>query len=727
MWLRALAWAAAALFVLVIIAAESRAVWVLALLMGAVVLWKIAHNMAVRITVRRLLAVLAVLLGLVVALVVAPQKNPLARLPVSLGERVTGHILDIDQLRRETRLRILVVSLAELFPRSPVLGSGIGSFQWVYPEAQGQYFQAHPDSRLGTTTKRTDLAHNDYLQVLVETGFTGLVLLLGCLAAAAADVRRGYLRLSSRYDRAACGALAAPAVAVALHATVDFPMHVASIAVLAVFSLQLARGLEPGGEPGYGDDEISDDDFLIALQPNASRQERRALAAGFVITALIFAWTPWAWQALVGRELVSNAYYNSGRDWLERFYTSRGQAIQQKFALLDRAQRTFRQAVVSNVFNGEAYEGQATARVNRAAQALQYLTSHPDDAGTTLGVALRSMIQRDSSAAVSIIYNQLSSGGLRYHFTWYLLGRAWRMQWELERDEMKPEDSQAYGQAVAALRKAVAYNPADAAALRELADLLSQGSATREEGVKLLGRLFKIDPYSARSLIIDPALEFAAEGETTTALAMLEQVFEDYAGEPMVLAARAWLAFYTAVWPPAALDDVSQKVEYLHWRRDHLSPARDAVAALPDDDDYGDEKRRLEMLYAAAGGELKQANAFAKKMLADDPDNIEARVIFNWTNQELFGGGMPAMDSVEYFQTSAVFAVYFMTKREQGLVWAGQVYARGGKLTLAQARRLAAFCVANEFWDVLRRTLPVVLEDYPGDERLQEVARQAGV
>src|SRR5690606_13580560 len=123
----------------------------------------------------------------------------------------------------------------------------------------------------------------------------------------------------------------------------------------------------------------------------------------------------------------------------EKFYDDAGENTGLDFMRLDRARRAFREAVVTNVFNGEAYEGQATAYVNRAALGLQEILAEPEESTRTL--AMRTMVERDSMAAIAVLNNQVASGGLRYHFTWYLLGRAWRMQWELEKEQVAPKDS----------------------------------------------------------------------------------------------------------------------------------------------------------------------------------------------------------------------------------------------------------------------------------------------
>lgn len=726
-WGRGAAWLLVALFVVVIVAAESRAIWVLA---GGILLflpWKMGRALGRRTPWKGIAAAAGVIAAVVLALSVAPSTNPLARLPVSLQERVTGHILNADQLRRETRLRILVVSAAELIPAAPLTGSGFGSFAWVYPKAQGEYFLTHPESRLGTTTKRTDLAHNDYLQILVETGIVGLALVLAAAGFLLRRVWRVRARLGDPREQALWWALTLPALCVMAHATVDFPFHVAPIAVLTLFSLILTLKID---DHSPSMDEAGRPDMLplAGAASTAFRwTPRRATAVGFAACVVLFSWMPWFWSVAAGKVLVSDIYFNAGRTYLADFYQSKGQTLQRKFTLLERARQQFRQAVVTNVFNGEAYEGQATAYVNRAALAMQAVQQHGDAMPTTKTLSLKLMAERDSRAAESVINNQLASGGLRYHFTYYLMGRACRVLWELEKGEVAPDDSEAYTSAVLALKTAVEFNPADAVALREYADVLAENPNTSAAALQVLTQLFKIDPHSARELLVLPAVEMAAEGELATAKAMLDPVMARYPQEPAVLWGQAWLAYFEAVWPPEALDEVSRADEYQAWRRDHLKGARPALEALPETEPYGSDKRRLTMLFAAAEGDLPAAHAAAKSRLAALPEDGEALAVYNWTQQKLYGGGMVSSTNTNYLRASAELAAAFMDPREQSLLWTVQVYAHGDRLTLGQARRVARLCVANGWWEALRKGLPGILKDYPGDPVLREIAGRAGV
>ena len=105
------------------------------------------------------------------------------------------------------------------------LGSGLGSYAWVFPR-----FQAPEVGRYWL-----DLAHNDYLQLLMETGLLGLAAMMLALALvgrrALQLARAGRGRWSSA-DRlaVACGL---GLLATLLHAWVDYPFRIPANAMLA--------------------------------------------------------------------------------------------------------------------------------------------------------------------------------------------------------------------------------------------------------------------------------------------------------------------------------------------------------------------------------------------------------------------------------------------------------------------------------------------------------------
>ncbi|UCF67150.1 MAG: O-antigen ligase family protein [Acidobacteriota bacterium] len=101
----------------------------------------------------------------------------------------------------------------------PLFGSGGGTFEWVFalyrnPEIQGRY----------------DYAHNDHLQLLVETGAIGVLLTLAPAVLVLLDVLRR--RRAARPAFGGTWPLAVALLAVVLHEVVDFGLRIPAHALL---------------------------------------------------------------------------------------------------------------------------------------------------------------------------------------------------------------------------------------------------------------------------------------------------------------------------------------------------------------------------------------------------------------------------------------------------------------------------------------------------------------
>jgi len=75
------------------------------------------------------------------------------------------------------RLLIWRVS-SEMFKEKPALGYGYGGFNANYMNFQARYFEAHPDSKYARIADNVRNPFNEYVKLLVNYGFAGLVAFL---------------------------------------------------------------------------------------------------------------------------------------------------------------------------------------------------------------------------------------------------------------------------------------------------------------------------------------------------------------------------------------------------------------------------------------------------------------------------------------------------------------------------------------------------------------------
>ena len=119
-----------------------------------------------------------------------------------------------------------------MFKDHPLIGTGAGSFEAVYPQ-----YQSNP------TDLRWDHAHNDYAEALAETGLLGGVIIAAALILffrlAFRDLRE---RLQHRNSRLGIGA-ALGCCGMLVHSLVDFNLHIPANA--AWFAVCLACSLAP--------------------------------------------------------------------------------------------------------------------------------------------------------------------------------------------------------------------------------------------------------------------------------------------------------------------------------------------------------------------------------------------------------------------------------------------------------------------------------------------------
>jgi O-antigen ligase len=104
---------------------------------------------------------------------------------------------------------------------SPVFGTGLGSFETVYPAYQSL-----------DLTALVEHAHSDWLELALETGLVGLLAVLSAAALAGFGAARAWLSSESREMRALIGGALGAAAAFVIHSLFEFSFHIPGNAVV---------------------------------------------------------------------------------------------------------------------------------------------------------------------------------------------------------------------------------------------------------------------------------------------------------------------------------------------------------------------------------------------------------------------------------------------------------------------------------------------------------------
>lgn len=134
-------------------------------------------------------------------------------------------LLQANSQSFESRQRIWSTTIRAVVDHLPV-GSGVGSFRDVYPR--------YEDASAVTTTV-VNHAHNDYLEVALETGVPGTLLLLFFLVWWSRRAGSIWRRTEDVYKQAAaitCGMLL-------LHSIVDYPLRVVALSTIMAASFAM--------------------------------------------------------------------------------------------------------------------------------------------------------------------------------------------------------------------------------------------------------------------------------------------------------------------------------------------------------------------------------------------------------------------------------------------------------------------------------------------------------
>jgi O-antigen ligase len=140
--------------------------------------------------------------------------------------QVLGRFADLSP---DMRLFITKDSIP-IFLKKPVFGWGLGTFATIYPQYRSFY-----------TTRFVNAAHNDYAQLLVETGLLGFALMLWFLFRLYRQGLPPSRRWDVKWDRALSLAALIGCTGILLHSFVDFNLQIpANAAVFYVLCALVA-------------------------------------------------------------------------------------------------------------------------------------------------------------------------------------------------------------------------------------------------------------------------------------------------------------------------------------------------------------------------------------------------------------------------------------------------------------------------------------------------------
>jgi len=155
--------------------------------------------------------------------------------------QVLGRLGDLDP-----GIRFKMTSdCLRMFLHHPILGSGLGTFPTVYPR-----------DRTFFTTLFINQAHNDYAQLLVETGLLGVLLMLWFLVGLYRRATPTSRRWEFKWEAALSLAALLGCTGILFHSFVDFNLHIPANAALFYALAGLAAS---------------------ELSPSSSRSQRKAV------------------------------------------------------------------------------------------------------------------------------------------------------------------------------------------------------------------------------------------------------------------------------------------------------------------------------------------------------------------------------------------------------------------------------------------------------------------
>lgn len=451
-WVRALLVFGMVVMAFVLILAQSRAVIPILFVAFVGLLALLARRATLRPGLRFLVGVPLVAFVLLGTQFIDHPYNPLYRRSIPLETRLEH--LTTEHLKSETRLRIMVASLPVVRERF-LTGTGFGTFHYVYPQAQGEFYQRNPETFIAPTDRKSFHAHNEYLQTLFETGIVGLLLAVGGVVvvlmagwrALGASIRQRHIAIQV--------ALFVSILAMLAHAFFDFPLRVAPLASLLVLMLAIWSAGDrlwtiPVKPLAERDEGTGASLTPLPLAPEAAREFDRwkpparpprkpATArwkAGVLFSAIALLMT----YGVVLAGSIGSQWYSAqtltllGTKYINRYFTVEAPSPSDRRMELVQAERVLKQAsrlqpllgepdyhrahAISVLCGDVAMERQATTEAAEAEQMRAFILRSGEEALRLLNASMREYLfhgtYRQRAAINYLLFLQLDREGIAY-------------------------------------------------------------------------------------------------------------------------------------------------------------------------------------------------------------------------------------------------------------------------------------------------------------------------
>ncbi len=230
-------------FLFVIMATLSRGVWIgttvgFVLLLGYLVKELGAIKLLKANRVKMVIGLISFCIFFAI-LSIPGKLNPIG---ISIVQRLKDTLLRKETYIQDDRLRMWASSF-EMIKDHPLRGVSLGAFKYWVPLYQGKFFEEHPNSKLEPTYKLTNESHNEYIQTWTEMGILGFFISLWLLFKYLSIGFKGFKIQNTGNQRPETKnlrivffiCLFCATVGILCQSLVDFPLHVAPLALLFIF------------------------------------------------------------------------------------------------------------------------------------------------------------------------------------------------------------------------------------------------------------------------------------------------------------------------------------------------------------------------------------------------------------------------------------------------------------------------------------------------------------